>query len=318
MADGHEEAVDRDVAAAAVLRRAQAHAVDAAVVAQHLVDHVVPDRLDRPGLDLGEQLVLQDLLRAQGVAAVDQVDLAGEVGEVERLLDGGIAAADHRDLLVLVEEPVAGGAGGHALAHELLLRLQPQVLGAGAGGDDQRVAGVLAAVTGQAERAPGQVGGVDVVEDHLGVEALRVRLHPRHQVRAHQAVGIAGPVVDLGGGHQLAAHLQAGDDQRLEVGAGGVDGRGPAGRAGTEDDDAGVLVRGHCYDSDSWSAATGGRGRRGDLRMRHSLGSVPDRHKDAAADAEFRGTPRVRLPGAGAARAQARDSPYIQQLTLIG
>lgn len=79
---------------------------------------------------------------------------------------------------------------------------------------------------------------MDVVEDDLGLEALGVGLHARHQVRAHQAVGVTRPVVHLGGGHQLAALLQAGDDDRLQVGAGGVDGGGPAGRAGTEDDEA--------------------------------------------------------------------------------
>jgi hypothetical protein len=67
---------------------------------------------------------------------------------------------------------------------------------------------------------------VDVVEDDLGLEALGVRLHALHQVRAHQAVRVAGPVVDLGGRHQLAALLQAGDQHRLEVGARGVDAGG--------------------------------------------------------------------------------------------
>ena len=90
-----------------------------------------------------------------------------------------------------------------------------------------------------------QVGGVDVVEDDFGLEALRMRLHARHQVRAHQAVRVAGPVVHFGGGHQLAALLQAGDQHRLEVGAGGVDGGGVAGGAGTEDQQLGVLGSGH-------------------------------------------------------------------------
>ncbi|KAG0919669.1 hypothetical protein G6F31_021024 [Rhizopus arrhizus] len=63
-------------------------------------------------------------------------------------------------------------------------------------------------------------------------------LHACHQVRPHQAGGVTRPVVHLGGGHQLAALLQAGDDDRLQVGTGGVDGGGPAGRAGTEDDEA--------------------------------------------------------------------------------
>jgi hypothetical protein len=81
---------------------------------------------------------------------------------------------------------------------------------------------------------------VDVVEHDLGLEALGVLLHARHQVRAQQAVGVARPVVDVGGGHQLAALLQAGDDDRLEVGAG--DSGRPAGRAGAEDQQRTVRV----------------------------------------------------------------------------
>ncbi|MCW0450067.1 hypothetical protein NB706_002901 [Xanthomonas sacchari] len=241
MADGDEEAVRLQVAGAAVLHRLDPHAGDAGLVAQHLVHLVMPDGLDLAGGDLGEQLVLHDLFRAQGVAAVHQIDLAGDVGQVQRLFHGGVAAADHDHVLVLVEEAVAGGAGGHAAALERLFRGNAQVLGGGAGGDDQRVAGVVAAVAAEPERALRQVGGVDVVEDHLGLEALGMRLHARHQVRAHQAVGVAGPVVDLRGGHQLAALLQAGDHHRLEIGARGVDRGGPAGRAGTQDQQAGML-----------------------------------------------------------------------------
>ena len=39
------------------------------------------------------------------VAAVDQGDVAGVVGQVERLLDRGIAAADHRHLLPRKKKP---------------------------------------------------------------------------------------------------------------------------------------------------------------------------------------------------------------------
>ena len=175
---------------------------------------------------------------------MDEGDLPGDVGKVQRFLDRGIAAADHCDLLVAVEEAVAGGAGGYAAAGELLLRGQAQVLGRRAGGDDQRIAAVFAAVTDQAEGLFGQLHGVDVVEDHLGVEALGVLLETPHEVGAHHAVGIGGPVVDLGRGHQLAALGEAGDQHRIQVGAGGVDGSGIAGGAGAEDQQAGVF-RGH-------------------------------------------------------------------------
>ena len=66
----------------------------------------------------------------------------GDVGEIEGLLHRGVAAADHGDLLAAVEKAVAGGAGGDAAPAKLLLGGQPQIAGAGPGGDDQGVAGV--------------------------------------------------------------------------------------------------------------------------------------------------------------------------------
>ncbi|MNE41643.1 hypothetical protein D3C80_1357230 [compost metagenome] len=79
---------------------------------------------------------------------------------------------------------------------------------------------------------------MDVVIDDLGGKALGVFLHALHQGRTGQAFDIAGPVVDFGGGGQLAASLQAGDQQGLQVGAGCIHGGGVAGRAGAEDDQA--------------------------------------------------------------------------------
>ena len=58
-------------------------------------------------------------------------------------------------------------------------------------------------------------------------------------MREH-AVDIGGPVVDIGGRHQLAALGDAGDEQRFEVGARGIEGGGVAGGAGTEDQHVGV------------------------------------------------------------------------------
>jgi len=121
------------------------------------------------------------------------------------------AAADDRDVLLAIKETVAGGATGHALAHEALLRAQTEILGAGSGGDDQRVAGVLAGIAGQFERPLLQLDGLNLVEHDFGLEALGVLAHPFHQIRPHQPFHIARPVVHLGGGGQLAAHLQAGD-----------------------------------------------------------------------------------------------------------
>ena len=80
--------------------------------------------------------------------------------------------------------------------------------------------------------SPVEVDRGDVVGDQLGAEALGLLAQVVHQLRAHDAVGEAGEVLDLGGVHQRAAGGdRALEDQRLEVGAGGVDRGGVARRA---------------------------------------------------------------------------------------
>jgi hypothetical protein len=77
----------------------------------------------------------------------------------------------------------------------------------------------------------------DVVENDLGAEALGLGLHGKHEVGTLDALGEAGEVVDLGGLHKLAACLdRARDEQRGQVGAGGVDRSRVAGGAGADDD----------------------------------------------------------------------------------
>jgi hypothetical protein len=152
VADGDEDAVDRQVPDGAAGGVADGDAIDRGrhLRAFDLRQLGVPDHLD---LGILEQPVLQDALGAELAAAMDDGDLGGEVGEEQRLLDSGVAAADHQDLLAAVEEAVAGGAGGDAKALELLLGRQAEPARLGAGGDDDGIGGVAgAAVGGQNER----------------------------------------------------------------------------------------------------------------------------------------------------------------------
>ena len=198
---------------------------------------------------LSNSLSWRIFLRTQLVATVDQVDFLGDVGQVQRFLDGGIAAADHLNHLVAVEEAVAGGAGGNALPMKASSDDYAQVLRGGTGGNDQCIAGISATIALQCEGALLQLGGVDVVVDDLGVETLGVLLHAGHQRRAGKAFDVARPVVDFGGGGQLAAWLDAGDHHWLEIGACGVHGGGIAGRTGAQDDEARMLDFTHKKDS---------------------------------------------------------------------
>ena len=71
-------------------------------------DRLVPQHAD---LGMIEQAFLKDLLRAQLVAAVDQRHVVGVVGEVQRLFDRRVAAADHCYLLAAIEEAITRGTG---------------------------------------------------------------------------------------------------------------------------------------------------------------------------------------------------------------
>ena len=110
--------------------------------------------------------------------------------------------------------------------------------GAGAGRDDQRarVDGVLAGAEVQLVRVLAEVDGDEVGHLQFGAEARRLLLHVLDQVGALNALGPAGKVLDQRGDGELAAGLVAFEDERLEVGAGGVDGGGEAGAAGAQND----------------------------------------------------------------------------------
>ncbi len=121
-------------------------------------------------------------------------------------------------------------------------------MGGCTGGDDQRIAGVFATVTHQPDRFFGELGGVDVVENHFGVEARGMLFEARHQFGALHAVGIRRPVIDIRGGHQLPALRHAGDQHRVQVGAGGIHGGAVTRGAGAENEKADVTGR-HDFES---------------------------------------------------------------------
>ena len=73
-----------------------------------------------------------------------------------------------------------------------------------------------------------------------GAEPLRLSLEELHELRAQDALREAGEVLDLGGDGELPARLVAGDQHRLEAGAGGVERRGVAGGAAADDGDLGT------------------------------------------------------------------------------
>ena len=67
-----------------------------------------------------EQAFLHDFFGAQFITPVNQRDLACEIGQEQRFLHGGIAAANDKNLFFAIEKSVAGGTGRDAKALEFL------------------------------------------------------------------------------------------------------------------------------------------------------------------------------------------------------
>ena len=67
------------------------------------------------------------------------VHVGGVAGDEEALVQGGVAAADHRDVVALEEGGVTGGAVGDAVAGQPLLAGDVEAVVVGAGGDDDRL-----------------------------------------------------------------------------------------------------------------------------------------------------------------------------------
>ena len=122
---------------------ANAQTIHAAVIAQYFLDGVIPHEGHFAFALSFEQVILQDFLRAQLVATMNERHVRGDVREVERLLDSRVPAADHSDFLVLEEESIAGRASRHAPTAEILLGRQAEVLGCCAGRDDQCIRRVV-------------------------------------------------------------------------------------------------------------------------------------------------------------------------------
>ena len=175
---------------------------------------------------------------AELVAAVDDGQLAGELGDEDRVLHRRVAAADHDHLFALEEGAVADTAGGDAAAAQLHLagdaepaRLRPHRQDHGLGevllvAEEDPVDATVVA----------ELDPVDVIGDEAGAEALRLGAELVHHLRPHDPLGVARVVLDVGRVLQLTAPLEALEDERLEVGARGVEGGGVAGRPAADDD----------------------------------------------------------------------------------
>ena len=161
---------------------------------------MVPLDCDLACLDPFEEFFLQDFFRSQGVAPMHQGDVGAYIRQVQGFLHRRVTAANHCHRLVTIKKTITGRAGTHALTHESLFRIQPQILGGRTGGNDQGVTAIGIAVALQAERLLAQVYTIDIVKNYFGIKPLCMAFHSFHELRALQTLDITGPVVHIRGG----------------------------------------------------------------------------------------------------------------------
>jgi hypothetical protein len=89
------------------------------------------------------------------------------------------------------------------------------------------------------KRAVAQLDTIDVIEHDFGIEAFRVQTHALHQRGSLQVLDVARPVIHIGGGHELPALFQAGDQDGIAIRPGRINSRGVAWvRTSDEGDDS--------------------------------------------------------------------------------
>jgi hypothetical protein len=122
---------------------------------------------------------------------------------------------------------------------EFFLPIEEKPARARPGRDDDGVGMILGTARGLHE--DGAVALLRDTADEIvldpGSEFFGLLLHSHHQLGAHDAFGKAGKILHFGRGGELAAGLFTRDDKRLQVGSSGIDGGGPAGATGSDDDD---------------------------------------------------------------------------------
>ena len=166
---------------------------------------------------------------------MDHSHFGGELGQEAGFLQCRVPATDDCNLLVTEKEPVAGCAGRESVAYQSLFGLQTEHYRAGTRRDDDSIRAVGRLVCfwvtdPYAKRAIGEFYSGDFGRHDFSPESCSLGPHVRHQLGSHDSLREAWEVFDFGSQHQLASRLVAGrrrfalDDQRGQVGPGGVDG----------------------------------------------------------------------------------------------
>jgi len=111
VADGHEDAMNGDLLGGAAIAVFDADARYTLVVAEDLINNMVKHQHHFPFSNPLHQPLNENLFGAKLLTAMDEIDLAGDVGQIEGLFHCRVSTTNHADILAFVKEAVTGGTG---------------------------------------------------------------------------------------------------------------------------------------------------------------------------------------------------------------
>ena len=221
VSDGHENAVHREGAQSAAVLVSDGQARDGLHEAPFLADDfggdAVPDDLDVRRV---EDALLHRLGGAELVAAVHQIDLVAQFGEIGGLLQGGVAATDDGHVLAAEEVAVAGGAGRNAEAAVGLLAFEAQpTCRRTCRYDDRFGQNLLGVIDHAAEGAFGKIHLRHHAGAHVGAAAQRLLADVVHDGRPGHPFRVSRKILHLRGDGKLSARLRAFNQYGFQIGA---------------------------------------------------------------------------------------------------
>src|ERR1700686_3310676 len=163
-----------------------------------------------------------DLGRPERASPMNQEDFRGKPSEKYRFLGRGVPPADHANRHIPVKRPVASRAGGHPMPFEFALLLEAEPFRRSATGDNHRLGVDWFAVDMETIVAVQRLECAYLSILEFGAEFFGLPMHVHDQLRAADSLGETGKILHQSGARKLAAWFSTFQDERIQVGARGV------------------------------------------------------------------------------------------------
>ena len=155
-----------------------------------------------------------------------------QLRKIERFLAGSISSTYDGNIHTAVEETVAYSTCADPMSVESLFRFKTEPFGFGSRGKNYSICGdTFGSIYPDFVRSYGEIYLIYITVAKISTKPFCLGTQVFHHLRTENAFGIARKIFYVGGIHQLSAGSDSGNQHRLEVCPGGIDGCGVTCRA---------------------------------------------------------------------------------------